>query len=60
MPPEMPAVKICIVDDDKAEEISEVIIRSARTGKIGDGKIFVFDLQSATRIRTGEIGSQAL
>ena len=57
----LPKLKLEIaVDDDKAEEISEVIIRSARTGKIGDGKIFVFDLNSATRIRTGEIGSQAL
>ena len=57
----VPKLKIEVaVDDDKADEISEVIMRSARTGKIGDGKIFVFDLQSATRIRTGEIGSQAL
>ena len=57
----VPKLKIEVaVDDDKSDEISEVIMRSARTGKIGDGKIFVFDLQSATRIRTGEVGSQAL
>ena len=57
----VPKLKLEVaVDNDKADEICEVIIRSARTGKIGDGKIFVFELQSATRIRTGEVGSQAL
>jgi nitrogen regulatory protein PII len=40
--------------------VAEVIMRSARTGKIGDGKIFIFDLLSAKRIRTGEEGPQAL
>ena len=57
----VPKLKLEIaVDDDKADELAEVIMRSARTGKIGDGKIFVFDLSSALRIRTGETGSQAL
>jgi nitrogen regulatory protein P-II 2 len=57
----VPKLKIEIaVEDDKAETVTEAIMRSARTGKIGDGKIFVFDLLSALRIRTGESGSQAL
>ena len=57
----VPKLKLEIaVDDEKIEEVTETIIRTARTGKIGDGKIFVFDLASVTRIRTGEIGSQAL
>jgi nitrogen regulatory protein PII len=57
----VPKLKLEIaVDDEKADEVVETIMRTARTGKIGDGKIFVFDLASVTRIRTGEIGSQAL
>jgi nitrogen regulatory protein PII len=57
----VPKLKLEIaVDDDKADELAELIMRSARTGKIGDGKIFIFDLSSALRIRTGEMGSQAL
>jgi nitrogen regulatory protein PII len=57
----VPKLKLEIaVDDEKSDEVTETIIRTARTGKIGDGKIFVFDLESVTRIRTGESGSQAL
>ena len=57
----VPKLKLEIaLEDEKAEEVAEVIIRAARTGKIGDGKIFIFDLQSALRIRTGESGAQAL
>jgi nitrogen regulatory protein PII len=57
----VPKLKLEIaVDDEKADDVVETIMRTARTGKIGDGKIFVFDLASVTRIRTGEIGSQAL
>lgn len=57
----VPKLKLEIaVDDDKADDVVETLARSARTGKIGDGKIFVFDLLSAMRIRTGEAGSQAL
>jgi nitrogen regulatory protein P-II 2 len=57
----VPKLKLEIaVDDDKADELAELIMRSARTGKIGDGKIFIFDLSSALRIRTGETGSQSL
>jgi len=57
----VPKLKLEIaVEDEKAEDVIETITRAARTGKIGDGKIFVFDLLSALRIRTGESGSQAL
>ena len=57
----VPKLKLEIaVDDDKAEEISEVIMRTARTGKIGDGKIFVTSLEQVVRIRTGETGKDAL
>ena len=57
----VPKLKLEIaVEDEKVDDVSEAIVRSARTGKIGDGKIFVFDLPSAMRIRTGESGSQAL
>ena len=54
-------VKIEIVAEaKKADEIIQVIQDTARTGKIGDGKIFVFPLQEAYRIRTGEQGKDAL
>ncbi len=57
----VPKLKLEIaLDDEKADEVAETIMRTARTGKIGDGKIFVFDLASVQRIRTGESGSQAL
>jgi nitrogen regulatory protein P-II 2 len=48
------------VDDDQVDRVVEAIIETARTGKIGDGKIFVCDLGQAVRIRTGEAGSRAL
>jgi nitrogen regulatory protein P-II 2 len=57
----VPKLKLEVaVESEKADEIIEAITRSARTGKIGDGKIFVLDLQAALRIRTGETGTQAL
>ncbi|MDE2306382.1 MAG: P-II family nitrogen regulator [Gammaproteobacteria bacterium] len=57
----LPKVKIELaVDDDQAERVIEAIIEAARTGKIGDGKIFVSELAQAVRIRTGESGSRAL
>jgi nitrogen regulatory protein PII len=57
----VPKLKLEIaVDSGKAEEVIEAVSRSARTGKIGDGKIFVLDLESVMRIRTGEVGAQAL
>jgi len=57
----LPKIKVEIaVDDAMVEKVIEAISNSARTGKIGDGKIFVFDLGQVIRIRTGEIGSDAL
>ncbi len=57
----VPKVKIEIAcDDDLAARAVEAIQQSAHTGSIGDGKIFVADLGSAVRIRTGETGAVAL
>ncbi len=57
----IPKVKLEVaVDDDLAERVVDAIVESARTGKIGDGKIFVTDLENAVRIRTGEAGALAL
>ncbi len=57
----LPKVRIDIaVDDAAADAVVEAIQQSANTGKIGDGKIFVQELVSAVRIRTGESGSEAL
>ena len=57
----LPKVKIeVVVDDSMVEQTIEAIIKSARTGKIGDGKIFVTDVEQVIRIRTGETGSEAI
>jgi nitrogen regulatory protein P-II 2 len=57
----LPKVKLELaVDDEQVERVVEAIIETARTGKIGDGKIFVSDLGQTVRIRTGEAGSRAL
>ena len=57
----LPKVKIeAAVADELAEPAIEAIEKSARTGKIGDGKIFIYDLEQVIRIRTGETGNQAL
>jgi nitrogen regulatory protein PII len=57
----LPKVKIQIlVTDDKAAKVVEVITDSARTGKIGDGKIFVTNVEDVIRIRTGEKGPDAI
>ncbi len=57
----LPKIKIDVaVSADQAEEVIESIAIAAKTGKIGDGKIFVFDLHQVVRIRTGETGAEAL
>jgi nitrogen regulatory protein PII len=57
----LPKVKLEIaVADDLVERVVESIIENAKTGKVGDGKIFVTEVQDAYRIRTGETGDQAL
>lgn len=49
-----------VVDDDLAPQVIEVIKKTAKTGKIGDGKIFVSNMEQAIRIRTGETGLNAI
>jgi len=57
----LPKVKIeAAVSSELLDQVIEAITKSAHTGKIGDGKIFVYDLQQAIRIRTGESGKDAL
>ncbi len=57
----LPKVKIEIaIQDDLLDQVIEAIEKSAATGKIGDGKIFVFNLEQVYRIRTGETGVEAL
>ena len=57
----LPKLKIEIaVSDDRLDEILQAIQESASTGKIGDGKIFVSSLENVIRIRTGEVGEEAL
>lgn len=57
----LPKVKIeVVVDDSVVEPVVDAIIKAARTGKIGDGKIFVQDIEQVIRIRTGETGAEAV
>ena len=57
----LPKVKVeAAVSDDIVERAVEAVEQSARTGKIGDGKIFVFNIEQVVRIRTGETGADAL
>jgi nitrogen regulatory protein P-II 1 len=57
----VPKVKIeIVVDDSLAAQAEEAIIAAARTEKIGDGKVFIIDVEAAVRIRTGERGPEAL
>lgn len=49
-----------VVSDDKVEQVIDVIAKSAYTGKIGDGKIFVVNVEQAVRVRTGEKGESVL
>ena len=57
----LPKVKIEVaIDAKQLDRVIEAITKSARTDKIGDGKIFVFDLEQVHRIRTGETGKDAL
>jgi nitrogen regulatory protein P-II 1 len=57
----LPKVRLeVVVDDDQVERVVEAIANAARTGRIGDGKIFVSTIESAVRIRTGERDSDAI
>jgi len=57
----LPKIKIeVVITDEKVEEVVDIIMESARTGEIGDGKIFVYSLLDAVRIRTGKKGEEAI
>jgi nitrogen regulatory protein P-II 1 len=57
----VPKVRVeVLVDDDEVQGVIDAILKSARTGKIGDGKIFVFPAEQVYRIRTGEMGPDAI
>lgn len=57
----VPKVKIeVIVSEEHQQTAIDAILKSAHTGQIGDGKVFIYDLENAIRIRTGETGSEAL
>lgn len=57
----LPKIKIEVaVNDDIVERVIETLVAAAKTGRIGDGKIFVYDLDQVTRIRTGETGAGTL
>ena len=49
-----------VVDDDNARAVAEAIIQAARTGKIGDGKVWITPVEEVVRVRTGEMGHDAL
>ena len=57
----LPKVKIeIVVDDGQADGVAAAIVKSANTGKIGDGKVFISNVEEAIRIRTGETGTSAV
>jgi nitrogen regulatory protein P-II 1 len=57
----LPKIKLDIVVNDKiVNKVVEAITKTAQTGKIGDGKIFIYDIEQAIRIRTGEKGDEAV
>jgi nitrogen regulatory protein P-II 1 len=57
----LPKVKVeVVIGDALLEKAMDAIVKAARTGKIGDGKIFVFDVEQVVRIRTGETGEEAV
>ena len=57
----IPKIKIeIVVESDKTDKVVEAIIKASNTGKIGDGKIFVFPVEEAVRVRTGERGKDAI
>lgn len=57
----LPKIKIeVVVAENQLDTVLDAIVKAAHTGKIGDGKIFVYDLEQVVRIRTGETGKEAL
>jgi nitrogen regulatory protein PII len=57
----LPKVKVeIVVSDEQVDEVAELVCQAARTGEIGDGKIFIYPVANAIRIRTGEHGDKAI
>jgi len=57
----VPKIKIeVVVEDSKVEKIIDAILKTAKTGQVGDGKIFIYNIEDVVRIRTGESGKDAL
>lgn len=57
----LPKVKVeLVINDQRADEVVQTVVNSARTGKIGDGKVFVYDVAEAIRIRNDDRGEAAL
>ncbi len=57
----LPKIKLELVVPDKlAEKVTETILKAAKTGQVGDGKIFLYDVEEVIRVRTGESGESAL
>jgi nitrogen regulatory protein P-II 1 len=57
----LPKIKLeVVVADNLADDAVNVIVKAAKTGQVGDGKIFVYDVEDAVRVRTGESGEDAL
>lgn len=57
----VPKIKIeVVVEDSKVEKVVDAILKTAKTGQVGDGKIFIYNVEDVVRIRTGESGKDAL
>ncbi|MFZ1388020.1 MAG: P-II family nitrogen regulator [Thiolinea sp.] len=57
----LPKIKLeIVINDEKVEAVIDAVLKAAQTGKIGDGKVFVMDIEQAIRIRTGEEGNDAV
>ena len=57
----VPKIKIeVVIEDSKVEKVVDAILKTAKTGQVGDGKIFIYNVEDAVRIRTGESGKDAL
>ncbi|MDY6794017.1 MAG: P-II family nitrogen regulator [Actinomycetota bacterium] len=57
----LPKIKLeVVVGDDDSQKVTDAVVRAARTGSIGDGKLFIYDLVDVVKVRTGESGPEAL
>ena len=57
----VPKIKVeVVVEDSKVEKVVDAILKTAKTGQVGDGKIFIYNVEDVVRIRTGESGKEAL